>query len=564
MTGACALGWLVQLRFEGGRIDARIRGATHLVYFFFMVYLQKLIGLATGLVLADLLFQSILQAEPIIPALVEAIGRPELARGILERTLMVEERYDLQWVYVGISVGLLLATTPLRVMCGGGEYSWIMYGTGAGWYRIWILQRINQDLRTALVERWHALSLNYHSDHRTGDSIFRIYQDSAQVTAVIDRLMGVSMTIFGYFVGVFLLSLLSPWLGLIMLAVVAPTLMWAKWAMPRMRTRALVARAATSDVTSSLQESFGALRLIKAYGAEDRVQRRLESESVILFNAAYRVRVLMALVGIITFSIVAVALLGSEVPHRPLGVPRRGDLLRGIDRLRRFELRDLEPGRPPVVEGGVPWCRLGRAPGHVAVDVRPGHRHGPETRVRHPRSRTGRRGRTGRCPLDRHPPGSAVSTTSVSPTSRIDPYCGTSVSPPAPATSPPSSVPPDRARARSWGCCCVSTTRTPAASPSTASTCAATRWTRSGETSPSRCRRTCCSPCRYATTSATWRLRRRMKRSWRRFAFAPWRTTSTSFRTDSIPCSATVADGFPPASASACRSPAPWFATRRC
>ena len=312
VTGACALGWLVQLRFEGGRIDARIRGATHLVYFFFMVYLQKLIGLATGLVLADLLFQSILQAEPIIPALVEAIGRPELARGILERTLTVEERYDLQWVYVGISVGLLLAMTPLRIMCGGGEYSWIMYGTGAGWYRIWILQRINQDLRTALVERWHALSLNYHSDHRTGDSIFRIYQDSAQVTAVIDRLMGVSMTIFGYFVGVFLLSLLSPWLGLIMLAVVAPTLMWAKWAMPRMRTRALVARAATSDVTSSLQESFGALRLIKAYGAEDRVQRRLESESVILFNAAYRVRVLMAMVGIITFSIVAVALLGSE------------------------------------------------------------------------------------------------------------------------------------------------------------------------------------------------------------------------------------------------------------
>ena len=312
VTGACAFGWLVQFRYRSGRLDARVRASTHLVYYFFMVYLQKLISLGVGLVLADLLFQSILQADPVIPLLADALGRGELARGILEGTLAAEERFYFQWVYVGISVTLIVALTPLRIMIGGGEYSWIMYGTGAGWYRIWILQRINQDLRTALVERWHTLSLSYHSDHRTGDSIFRIYQDSAQVTSVIDSLLGVLMVIFGYAAGVFLLSLLSPWIGLIMLSVVAPTLAWAKWAMPRMRTKALAARAATSDVTSRLQESFSAIRLIKAYGAEDRIQKRLENDSVILFNTAYRVRVLMALVGIITFSIVAGAMLASE------------------------------------------------------------------------------------------------------------------------------------------------------------------------------------------------------------------------------------------------------------
>ena len=312
VTGACVLGWLVQLRTRDGRVDVRVRASTHLLYYFFMVYLQRLIGLATGLVLADLLFQSILQADPVIPVLANALGQGDLARGILEQTLSTEERYYYQWVYVGISVALLVGQTPLRIMVGGGEYSWIMGGTGAGWYKIWILQRINQHLRTALVERWHTLSLSYHSDHRTGDSIFRIYQDSAQVTAVIDRLLGIVMTIFSYLVAVFLLSLLSPWLGLIMLSVVAPTLLYARWAMPRMRTKALVARAATSDVTSRLQESFSGLRLIKAYGAEDRIQRQFEEDSVILFHAAYRVRVLMAAVGIITFSIVAGAMLASE------------------------------------------------------------------------------------------------------------------------------------------------------------------------------------------------------------------------------------------------------------
>ena len=312
VTGACALGWLVQFRYDNGRIDMRVRASTHLVYYFFLVYLQKLISLGVGLVLADLLFQSILQADPVIPLLADALGRGELARGILERTLTAEEQFYFQWVYVGISVTLIVALTPLRIMIGGGEHSWIMSGTGAGWYRIWILQRINQDLRTALVERWHTLSLSYHSDHRTGDSIFRIYQDSAQVTSVIDSLLGILMLIFSYAAGIFLLSLLSPWIGLIMLSVIVPTLAWAKWAMPRMRTKALAARAATSDVTSRLQESFSAIRLIKAYGAEDRIQRQLEEDSVILFNTAYRVRVLMALVGIITFSIVAGAMLASE------------------------------------------------------------------------------------------------------------------------------------------------------------------------------------------------------------------------------------------------------------
>ena len=312
LTAASLLGWLVQFRWRSGRLDVRVRASTHLVYYFFMVYLQRLILLATGLVLTDLLFQSILQADPVLPALANMVGQPDLARGLLERTLTVEERYFYQWVYVGISVGLIVSLTPLRIMIGGGEYSWVMYGTGAGWYKVWILQRINQDLRNALVERWHKLSLGYHSDHRTGDSIFRIYQDSSQVTAVIDRLLSIAMTIFNYLATVFLLSLLSPWLGLLMFVVVAPILYYAKWAMPRMRTRSLVARATASDVASRLQESFSAMSLFKAYRAEERVQRRFEEDSVTMFNAAYRVRILLAMVGIVTFSIVAGSLVISE------------------------------------------------------------------------------------------------------------------------------------------------------------------------------------------------------------------------------------------------------------
>lgn len=552
VTGACAFGWLVQFRWGRGRLDVRVRASTHLVYYFFMVYLQRLISLAVGLVLADLLFQSILQADPVIPLLADALGRGELARGILEGTLTAEERFYFQWVYVGISVTLIVALTPLRIMIGGGEYSWIMYGTGAGWYKIWILQRINQDLRTALVERWHTLSLRYHSDHRTGDSIFRIYQDSAQVTSVIDRLLGILMVIFGYAAGIFLLSLLSPWIGLIMLSVVAPTLAWAKWAMPRMRTKALAARAATSDVTSRLQESFSAIRLIKAYGAEGRIQRRLEKDSVILFNTAYRVRVLMALVGIITFSIVAGAMLASEylvARWAYLGVPtfsveliafvglsfviwnltahqwsrdefqgaaasiRWGmqgwmaaqDIAMGLKRV--FDILDLEPDVVDA-EDAVPLIRFQREVRFDNVTFA----YEPDRPV-----------------LD----GASFAAESGTITAIVGPT--------------------GSGKSTLMGSCCVFTTPKPGRSPSTASTCAATRWLRCAATSPSRYRKMSCSRCRCGTTSATSPPTRTRTRSGRPSGSPAWRTTWRDCRTVWTPFSATGAAASRRASASACR-----------
>ena len=85
----------------------------------------------------------------------------------------------------------------------------------------------------------------------------------------------------------------------------APALLWAQWAMPRMRVRALVYREATSDVTSTIQESFSAIRLIKAFGTAGRAQERLEADSVVAFNAAFRVKNLIAIVTIVMYTVAA-------------------------------------------------------------------------------------------------------------------------------------------------------------------------------------------------------------------------------------------------------------------
>ena len=295
VTIACIVGWILQFRLREGQIQFRARVGTHLVYFYAINFLQRGINLVVGLITADLLNQSLLQAEPLAPGLAGLLGFPELAAGTIDQ-LTDDQRRELIWYYVYWALGSFLVQMPLSII--------------NPYYNMWIMQRINQDLRVALISRWHQLSLSYHSDHRTGDSIFRIYQDSAMVTAVVGHMIGMTLAMMSYYTCVVLVTILNPWLGLAAGVLVAPALLWAAWAMPRMRVRALVYREATSDVTSTIQESFSSIKLIKAFGTADRAQRRVEADSVVAFNAAFRVKNLIAIVTIVMYTVAALFMAG--------------------------------------------------------------------------------------------------------------------------------------------------------------------------------------------------------------------------------------------------------------
>ena len=302
---ACAGIWAFQYRFINDRIQYRIRLGSHLIYYFVLVWTSTLLFLLIALFSVDVISQSILQAKPLTTFVADLISKPELA-GLenvatsgsenIEITLLSEsQRHELKGFYAAFLLFGWFILLPITLLLP--------------YYYVFIMQLINQDLRVALVERWHQLSLRYHSDHRVGDSVYRLYQDSAQVTAVIGEMTQALQVVMTLSTGMLFLFALDPILGLMVLVTIVFTLLWARWFSAPMRDRSLNSRKANSNFTSRVQEYFAGAQLIKAYGTHKEEQERFERDSISAFNASYRVRSLMAIVGIVSFTIASGALL---------------------------------------------------------------------------------------------------------------------------------------------------------------------------------------------------------------------------------------------------------------
>ncbi|MCY3837869.1 MAG: hypothetical protein OXH09_04350, partial [Gammaproteobacteria bacterium] len=127
---------------------------------------------AVGLVMVlvdDVLNNKIMLGHPLEPAqttlLMVDSSYAEVEELSEEQRVVVRNRFVLY-----VTVGYFLNMVVLQL-------GFLHY------YYTWIIQRINQRLRVTMVEKAEHLSLRYHSHARTGDAIYRVYQDSAMVTA---------------------------------------------------------------------------------------------------------------------------------------------------------------------------------------------------------------------------------------------------------------------------------------------------------------------------------------------------------------------------------------------
>ena len=181
------------------------------------------------------------------------------------------------------------------------------------YYNIWIWQMINQNLRVAMITKAEHLSLKYHSQSRVGDAIFRIYQDSATITSLIqETFVGPASAVYNIALALAFLCFFDPRIALAAVVAVVPMILMAAWATRLLRERALANRVAFSNLTSRLQEIMIALRIVKANKGEGRVLERFDEDSHRALDAAFTLRMTIAVLEIAVTAIAALVTIGAE------------------------------------------------------------------------------------------------------------------------------------------------------------------------------------------------------------------------------------------------------------
>jgi ABC-type multidrug transport system fused ATPase/permease subunit len=247
-----------------------------------------------SLLFLDLFWTRALQGEP-LPAIQAWLLRLDPATSVHVAVLGPELRRAVAFRTVLGGVALAALATPAVL--------------GLWYYQVWILQRLNQLLRNRLLERFQTLSLRFHTDARVGDAVYRLTQDSAMVTSLVE----VSILTPAYTLGGFLLSLaittaFDPRLGLLLLAAWGPALVAGAVFSAPLRQGFRAARSANASLTARIQEGVAGIRTIKAYGAERREQHSFEAASREAFDAAFDARHRYGVYAILVFAGVSTVL----------------------------------------------------------------------------------------------------------------------------------------------------------------------------------------------------------------------------------------------------------------
>ena len=234
--------------------------------------------------------------------------------------LFVDESYVLDDIAGNVNERELLTesqrkTVRTRTMIWGAGL-FLVFGpiiAGLLYYNVWVWQMINQNLRVAMINKAEHLSLKYHSQSRVGDAIFRIYQDSATITSLIqETFVWPAAALYNIVLALAFLCFFDPRIALAAILAVVPMILLTARATRLLRERALANRVAFSNLTSRLQEVMIALRIVKANKGEARVLERFDRDSHRALDAAYTLRMTIAVLEVAVTAIAALVTIGAE------------------------------------------------------------------------------------------------------------------------------------------------------------------------------------------------------------------------------------------------------------
>lgn len=144
-----------------------------------------------------------------------------------------------------------------------------------------------RDIRNQLYRKITSLPLGFFSEERKGDIIARMSGDVQEVEnsimSSLDMLFKNPILIILYFATLIVIS----WQLTLFTLIIVPIMGWFMGFVGRkLKAKSIKAQAMWSDTMSMVEETLGGLRIIKAFCAEDKMNRRFDS-----INTSYREQV---------------------------------------------------------------------------------------------------------------------------------------------------------------------------------------------------------------------------------------------------------------------------------
>ncbi len=141
-----------------------------------------------------------------------------------------------------------------------------------------------RDIRNQLYQKINALSLGFFSEERKGDIIARMSGDVQEIEnsimSSIDMLFKNPVLILVYFGMLLFIS----WPLTLFTLIFVPVFGWFMGLVGRkLKAKSIKAQALWSDTMSQVEETLGGLRIIKAFCAEDKMNKRFDK-----VNSSYR------------------------------------------------------------------------------------------------------------------------------------------------------------------------------------------------------------------------------------------------------------------------------------
>ncbi len=141
-----------------------------------------------------------------------------------------------------------------------------------------------RDIRNQLYWKITALPLGFFSEERKGDIIARMSGDVQEIESSImsslDMLFKNPVLIIAYFVTLVFIS----WQLTVFTLVIVPIMGWFMgFVGRRLKAKSIKAQSLWSDTMSVVEETLGGLRIIKAFGAEEKMRQKFDR-----INTGYR------------------------------------------------------------------------------------------------------------------------------------------------------------------------------------------------------------------------------------------------------------------------------------